>query len=965
MKGVVLRNTDFKKITLQFCSVNWSLLVIQRARLDINKQNTMVEIIEELLPYSHNHGQKMHIEALFKTLKLGEYSEISAMIRKHFFERKNFLVKKRVKKKNAPSNSFDSINKLCFICICHYSKELVFIRPIHPRSDLLGPTFSHLNCYVNFSKSYPALIWYFCCISCEKIIKLIIQQMYRNLYSIINFERAIYSLVSVKCDYSKYKFGNKVPSKKKYSQCNNAIQLQKAENGNLALSDLSSGEKTKMKLSRTKVENSTGNSIFGRNSLKIKCDTPLDDLMQSKSEDSTEGKSGELSDKKKGESGLDIVPKDHEDMGRGFRWSVYSQNYWSRQSFFQSLSVYPLSNQPFKSNPLSPSAQEQRRPNNQRDAINNLMRYEVFRLCSFSFTQFPPNVDLWVTQLAQSGFYVVGSGGRVRCFSCGCEYADFLVGSPIDNAHGPNCQRHEYNRNLNEWTHGLNTEDLAPYFTAFGSLTPNLFNDSETSQRVGISLSLPQTVGGDYGSNALSNSTHHAEHFNRGNEVSDTGFSEIGDYTETPKPSSAPPMGNGDSNYVYFTSEAHSLPTYLNTVSGALVSQESHESNSREVLTSVARQPMSIDNAPTQRASNVQAQDGQDQNSSEEGAVGGSVLPSFDLSRASYPQFASSTARRTTFNGWNPDHPQRPEDLVTGGFFYAGYADCVRCFYCGLGLKYWRPNDIPAYQHARFRPHCVYNRMYKGQEYIDRVQQDIQNEQTQVNQTGSETTQTPSVPTPSTPITAGSTNSSSTSDPEHAYLRLTVAQEALRAGWRSEQIIQAISHIVEEIGITSQSIQLDILIDVLVSLYSANDQPEAPNLSSGDSDSAGDSSRNIGDRPVDPNIATVRPTIPASVTSKLAERSLGFERADGGDDDHADTNEVSDGPNTLEMTQAVERENAYLSQRTMCGICHERPVSCVFLPCGHVIACQPCADISTTCKLCHKNIVATANIFLA
>ena len=96
---------------------------------------------------------------------------------------------------------------------------------------------------------------------------------------------------------------------------------------------------------------------------------------------------------------------------------------------------------------------------------------------------------------------------------------------------------------------------------------------------------------------------------------------------------------------------------------------------------------------------------------------------SLDLSKALYPSLADKQTRRSSFDGyWHPTHCQNPDDLVELGFFYAGYSDCARCFYCGLGLKYWRPDHDAALQHAKYRPHCLYIQSVKGLAYIDSVQ---------------------------------------------------------------------------------------------------------------------------------------------------------------------------------------------------------------------------------------------------
>ena len=48
----------------------------------------------------------------------------------------------------------------------------------------------------------------------------------------------------------------------------------------------------------------------------------------------------------------------------------------------------------------------------------------------------------------------------------------------------------------------------------------------------------------------------------------------------------------------------------------------------------------------------------------------------------------------------------------------AGYADCVRCFYCGVGLKHWVTTDDVWTEHARWRPDCGYLRAVKGDNFI-------------------------------------------------------------------------------------------------------------------------------------------------------------------------------------------------------------------------------------------------------
>ena len=68
-----------------------------------------------------------------------------------------------------------------------------------------------------------------------------------------------------------------------------------------------------------------------------------------------------------------------------------------------------------------------------------------------------------------------------------------------------------------------------------------------------------------------------------------------------------------------------------------------------------------------------------------------------------------------------PHSPPSPETLASCGFYYSGYKDCVRCFYCGIGLKGWDGNDDPWVSHARIYPDCHYLRHCKGALFVDIV----------------------------------------------------------------------------------------------------------------------------------------------------------------------------------------------------------------------------------------------------
>uniref|UniRef100_A0A0B7B3D2 RING-type domain-containing protein n=2 Tax=Arion vulgaris TaxID=1028688 RepID=A0A0B7B3D2_9EUPU len=56
-------------------------------------------------------------------------------------------------------------------------------------------------------------------------------------------------------------------------------------------------------------------------------------------------------------------------------------------------------------------------------------------------------------------------------------------------------------------------------------------------------------------------------------------------------------------------------------------------------------------------------------------------------------------------------HVHTAAELADAGFFCAGYADCVRCFHCGLGLRSWKPGDNIYEEHRKNRSDCQFLQM--------------------------------------------------------------------------------------------------------------------------------------------------------------------------------------------------------------------------------------------------------------
>ena len=69
-------------------------------------------------------------------------------------------------------------------------------------------------------------------------------------------------------------------------------------------------------------------------------------------------------------------------------------------------------------------------------------------------------------------------------------------------------------------------------------------------------------------------------------------------------------------------------------------------------------------------------------------------------------------ARLETFKLWPRHHHVKAIALAQAGFFYTDCSDYVRCFYCGIILGDWTPQDRVWSEHAVHSPECEYVKMF-------------------------------------------------------------------------------------------------------------------------------------------------------------------------------------------------------------------------------------------------------------
>ena len=71
-------------------------------------------------------------------------------------------------------------------------------------------------------------------------------------------------------------------------------------------------------------------------------------------------------------------------------------------------------------------------------------------------------------------------------------------------------------------------------------------------------------------------------------------------------------------------------------------------------------------------------------------------------------RMANSINRAETFISWPKQIVQKPDQMVSSGFYYTGRGDVVQCFYCGISLKHWSRTDVVDAEHRKHSPSCKF-----------------------------------------------------------------------------------------------------------------------------------------------------------------------------------------------------------------------------------------------------------------
>ncbi|XP_033101310.1 baculoviral IAP repeat-containing protein 3-like [Anneissia japonica] len=87
---------------------------------------------------------------------------------------------------------------------------------------------------------------------------------------------------------------------------------------------------------------------------------------------------------------------------------------------------------------------------------------------------------------------------------------------------------------------------------------------------------------------------------------------------------------------------------------------------------------------------------------------------------ATFPKFEDEEDRVKTFRNWPHDRPDG-RSMSEAGFFYGGFEDNARCFFCGILLCRWEPDDLPLSEHAEHGSSCLWLRRKTKETLISKI----------------------------------------------------------------------------------------------------------------------------------------------------------------------------------------------------------------------------------------------------
>ncbi|XP_076084105.1 baculoviral IAP repeat-containing protein 7-like isoform X1 [Mytilus galloprovincialis] len=274
------------------------------------------------------------------------------------------------------------------------------------------------------------------------------------------------------------------------------------------------------------------------------------------------------------------------------------------------------------------------------------------------------------------------------------------------------------------------------------------------------------------------------------------------------------------------------------------------------------------------------------------------------IDKPKYPDYAALQVRISSYQGWPSYLDQTPREMAVSGFFFAGYHDYTRCFFCGGGLRNWELGDDPWVEHARWFPQCSFLKQNKGDVFVN----DMQRRKQQLENT----TQQNNLQSLSAEVSGSRSTQTSTDIDTYPLLDSFAVKSVCEMGYTKEQVVKPLQ-IIKDSG---QELTAHNILQILL------DREDAIRFNTSPSTQATES---------------------VAAPSTLSPSTL----------------------NLRDEAEKILEENQQLKEQRLCKVCLDLDVSIAFLPCGHIVCCKDCAPAMRNCPICRKYIKGTVKTYLA
>ncbi|OWF41341.1 uncharacterized protein LOC110462612 [Mizuhopecten yessoensis] len=639
--------------------------------------------------------------------------------------------------------------------------------------------------------------------------------------------------------------------------------------------------------------------------------------------------------------------------------------------------------------------------------VTESMKFEWARFKSF--WSFPMSCPISPTVLAKYGFYYTGNEDKVCCFCCGVIHGDWQKGQSVYAMHYQISRRCRFMRGENVGNvpiHGSFSSlsrrgggeeseqtaeemELTAMLQTPDSITSILLGRERDAGNPIATASLAQALptvpsvrtemrnglGAGGTSNPPTSQTSGASSSSVSQALSPQPVTPVS--TPNPTPAVTQPGQASAHQQISTAPQTSTVSQAASNVTTKTESQAQSDTVANQQRPANQQHPTTLAQRQHQRHQEQQQQPGQQQPlGTGNGAANNPANLGVTTAKPRYPNYAVLTVRSSTFNGF-PNHlDQTPVQMARAGFFYAGYGDYVRCFFCGGGLRNWEPGDDPWVEHARWFPRCAYVKQNKGQTFINLVLQ-RQRELTLPNEyinttTGassanqSVTTQTARITdnqtsTGSTPPVTGPNTTSNprqagpTDNQRHSQTPPIVTDEEMKSpavlsikemGYSDEVIKTAIQHLRRNRG--PVQISAELLVETIFGFGDEDLPPQRPDQTQ---------TSNV------PATAQTNTNPPKDETPP-SEGAVSTQ-PDPGPPRRLRDRDSSTRAYTEEELKSIQEENSQLKEQMKCKICMDNVVCISFLPCGHLCCCAECAPAMVKCPICRQIIRGSVKTYLS